>query len=316
MSNSKLVDYTKISPNSSARTAKISKITLHHMAGNLSVEACGKVFETTERQASSNYGVGTDGRIGLYVDESRRAWTSSNRDNDNIAVTIEVANDGGSPNWHVSDKALEATIALCVDICQRNGIKKLNFTGDKSGNLTMHKWFTNTLCPGPYLESKFPYIAEEVNRRLSTAQNNSPTTNSAENKKPASGASDGALWCVQIGAYTHKKTAEARAKSAEAEGFEFSAVEVEGMYKVQSCGYADKADANALLAKVKKAGFSAFINTRAADKTSTTKKSVSRIAQEVIWGQWGNGAERKKKLTAAGYDYDEVQSMVNKMLGK
>lgn len=168
MSKSKLVDYTKISPNSSARTAKISKITIHHMAGNLSVEACGNVFQTTSRQASSNYGVGTDGRIGLYVDESRRAWTSSNRDNDNVAVTIEVANDQIGGNWHVSDKALEATIALCVDICQRNGIKKLNFTGDKSGNLTMHKWFASTLCPGPYLESKFPYIATEVNKRLRT----------------------------------------------------------------------------------------------------------------------------------------------------
>lgn len=175
MSNSGLVDYTKISPNSSSRTAKISKITLHHMAGNLSVEACGKVFETTERQASSNYGVGTDGRIGLYVEESCRAWTSSNRDNDNVAVTIEVANDGGSPDWHVSDKALESTIALCVDICQRNGIAKLNFTGDTSGNLTMHKWFANTQCPGKYLESKFPYIADEVNKRLGVTEESTAT---------------------------------------------------------------------------------------------------------------------------------------------
>jgi hypothetical protein len=136
------------------------------MAGNLSVEACGNVFATTSRQASSNYGVGSDGRIGLYVEEKNRAWTSSNRDNDNRAVTLEVANDGGAPNWHVSDKALQATIDLCVDICKRNGIPRLNYTGDKSGNLTMHKWFSNTLCPGPYLESKFPYIAEEVNKRL------------------------------------------------------------------------------------------------------------------------------------------------------
>lgn len=316
MSKSKLVDYTKISPNSSARTAKIDKITIHHMAGNLSVEACAAVFQNTNRQASSNYGIGTDGRIGLYVDESRRAWTSSNRDNDNRAVTIEVANDSREPDWHVSDKALEATIALCVDICQRNGIAKLNFTGDKSGNLTMHKWFAATQCPGPYLESKFPYIAAEVNKRLSAASSGSASTNTGTDKNNVSGASGGVLWCVQIGAYTHKKTAEARAKSAEAEGFEFSAVQSEGMYKVQSKGYADKADANALLAKVKKAGFSAFVNTRSADKASTTKKSVSRIAQEVIWGQWGNGAERKKKLTAAGYDYDEVQSMVNKLLGK
>lgn len=166
MSNSKLVNYTKLSPNYSKRTAKIDKITIHHMAGNLSVESCGNVFATTDRQASSNYGVGSDGRIGLYVEEKNRAWTSSNRDNDNRAVTIEVANDSGSPNWHVSDKALQATIDLCVDICKRNGIARLNYTGDKSGNLTMHKWFASTLCPGPYLESKFPYIAEEVNKRL------------------------------------------------------------------------------------------------------------------------------------------------------
>lgn len=181
MSNSPLVDFTKISPNSSARTASISKITIHHMAGNLSVESCANVFQNTSRQASSNYGVGTDGRIGLYVDESRRAWTSSNRDNDNVAVTIEVANDGGSPEWHVSDKALESTIALCVDICQRNGIKKLNFTGDRAGNLTMHKYFANTQCPGPYLESKFQYIADEVNDRLGE----NPASEPAPEKAPA-----------------------------------------------------------------------------------------------------------------------------------
>ena len=169
MSNSSLTNYTKLSPNSSTRNGKIDRITIHHMAGNLTVEACGAVFQNTSRQASSNYGVGSDGRIGLYVDEHRRAWTSSNRENDNRAVTIEVANDGGAPNWHVSDKALEATIALCTDICKRNGIAKLNFTGDKTGNLTMHKWFTNTECPGPYLGSKFPYIADEVNKRLGGA---------------------------------------------------------------------------------------------------------------------------------------------------
>lgn len=171
MSNSKLVDYTRISPNSNARTAKIDKITIHHMACNLSVEACGAGFASPSRQASSNYAIGTDGRVGLYVDESRRAWTSSSRENDNRAVTIEVANDVIGGNWHVSDAALAKTIDLCEDICRRNGIKKLNFTGDKTGNLTMHKWFAPTQCPGPYLESKFPYIAEEVNKRLGTVQN-------------------------------------------------------------------------------------------------------------------------------------------------
>lgn len=167
MSNSSLISYTKISPNSSnPRNKKISKITIHHMAGNLTIEQCGNVFAPTSRKASSNYGIGSDGRIGLYVDEKNRAWTSSNAENDNIAVTIEVANDVVGDNWHVSDKAMESLINLCVDICERNGIEKLNFTGDKNGNLTMHKWFAATACPGAYLESKFPYIANEVNKRL------------------------------------------------------------------------------------------------------------------------------------------------------
>ena len=167
MSNSKLVNYTKLSPYcNKPRNAKIDKITIHHMAGNLTVEQCGNVFASSSADASANYGVGSDGRIGLYVDEANRAWTSSNRDNDHRAVTIEVANDGGAPDWHISDKALEATIKLCVDICKRNGIKQLNYTGDKTGNLTRHNMFAATTCPGPYLQGKLPYIADEVNKRL------------------------------------------------------------------------------------------------------------------------------------------------------
>ena len=173
MSNSNLVNYTKISPNSSnPRNNKIKKITIHHMAGDLSVETCGNVFANASRQASSNYGIGSDGRIGLYVEEKNRAWTSGNADNDNQAITIEVANCGGSPDWKVSDKALAALIKLCVDICKRNGIEKLNYTGDASGNLTRHNMFQATTCPGAYLQSKFPYIAQEVNKQLNTTNNN------------------------------------------------------------------------------------------------------------------------------------------------
>lgn len=173
MSNSSLICYTKLSPNcTKPRNKPISKITIHHMAGNLNIEQCGDIFAPTSRQASSNYGIGSDGRIGMYVEEKNRAWTSSNADNDNMAVTIEVANDVVGGDWHVSDKAMESLINLCVDICKRNGIDKLNFTGDTSGNLTMHKWFAATACPGAYLESKFPYIASEVNKRLEKENTN------------------------------------------------------------------------------------------------------------------------------------------------
>ena len=171
MSQSNLVTYTRISPNSTnPRNHKIDTITIHHMAGNLSAERCGEIFADPNRQASSNYGIGSDGRVALYVEEENRSWCTGSRENDHRAITIEVANDGGEPDWHVSDKALASLIDLCEDICRRNSIKKLNFTGDKTGNMTMHKWFQATGCPGPYLSGKFPYIAEEVNKRLNPEQ--------------------------------------------------------------------------------------------------------------------------------------------------
>ena len=177
MAYSKYVNYINLSPNCNApRNNSIRKITIHHMAGNLSVEQCGNIFADRNRQASSNYGIGSDGRVGLYVDEANRSWCSSNGDNDHQAVTIEVANDVIGGNWHVSDVALAKLIDLCVDICERNHIDRLVFTGNASGNLTLHKYFAATACPGPYLESKMPYIAEEVNRRLNIKDNKPGTS--------------------------------------------------------------------------------------------------------------------------------------------
>ena len=167
MSNSKLVNYTKLSPNYTKMNNKVNKkITIHHMAGNLTVERCGEVFQNKSRKASSNYGIGSDGRVGLYVEESNRAWTSSNRTNDSEAITIEVANNTLDPTWTVSEAAFNKLIDLCVDICIRNNIKKLVWTGDSSGTLTCHYMFVATLCPGPYLKSKMSEIAQLINARL------------------------------------------------------------------------------------------------------------------------------------------------------
>lgn len=165
MSNSSLVNYTKISPHRRTRTGKISKITIHHMAGNLSVETCANVFQGS-RVASSNYGIGSDGRVGLYVSESQRSIASCSTANDNVAVTIEVANSKAANPWPVSDKAYNKLIELCADICKRNGIEGLVYTGDSSGNLTKHNMFYATACPGPYLEARLPAIAAAVNKIL------------------------------------------------------------------------------------------------------------------------------------------------------
>jgi hypothetical protein len=151
------------------------------MAGNLTVEQCGSVFSSSAREASANYGIGTDGRVGLYVDEANGAWTSSSWTNDNQAVTIEVANSSTGGDWPVSDTAYEKLIQLCVDICQRNGISSLNWTGDSSGNLTCHYMFASTACPGPYLKARMANIAAEVNNRLAggTANTAAPSVNTA-----------------------------------------------------------------------------------------------------------------------------------------
>jgi len=172
---SSLVSYIKLSPNcTSPRNHIIDTITIHCMAGNATVETCGNIFAPSSRQASSNYGIGTDGRIALYVDESNRSWATSSQSNDHRAITIEVANDGdASTGWHVSDEAYISLINLVADICKRNNIKQLLWQGDNSligqtnqQNMTVHRWFANKACCGDYLYNKHFDIANEVNNRL------------------------------------------------------------------------------------------------------------------------------------------------------
>lgn len=177
--NSPLIDHTRLSPNkTSPRDHRIDTITIHCMAGNLSVEACGSLFAQTSKKASSNYGIGSDGRIALYVEEKDRSWCSSNAANDNRAVTIEVANDGGGPDWHVSDKAMASLIRLIADICKRNQIPELKWRADKSligqtdlQNMTVHRWFAAKSCPGDYLYRRHGYIADQVNHILTDSCN-------------------------------------------------------------------------------------------------------------------------------------------------
>jgi len=168
--NSSLVNYTKLSPNYNKRTElKITKITIHHMAGNMTVEQCGALFAKTSKKGSSNYGIGTDGRIALYVEERNRAWTSGSQWNDQRAVTIEVANTSAgvkNKTYEISDKAYASLIKLCIDICKRNNIKSVNFTGDKYGVMTWHCMYQSTACPGPYIKKIFGQIVSDINKGI------------------------------------------------------------------------------------------------------------------------------------------------------
>ena len=134
------------------------------------LENLGVSFSNKDRRASSNYAIDSQGRVALYVEEQNRAWTSSSPENDHQAVPMGVANDELEGDWHVSDATFNTLIELCADVCRRNGIDRLVFTGDETGNLTTHKMFNpDTQCPGPYLEGKMPEIARLVTENLAEA---------------------------------------------------------------------------------------------------------------------------------------------------
>lgn len=264
MSNSKLISCTNISPNkTSPRNHAIDTITIHCVVGQCSAERIGEIFAPTSRQASSNYGIGYDGRIGMYVEEKDRSWCSSNAANDHRAITIEVASDTTHP-YAVNDKAYAALLDLVTDICERNGIKKLVWSTNKDDrvnhkngcNMTVHRDYANKSCPGDYLYNKHSAIAAEVNKRLGAAAD---TPSTEETETPASGTT---LYKVQTGAFSKKANAEALEKKLTAAGFDTYIVNTGGYYKVQVGAFSKKANADAMLSKLKAAGYSdAFITT-------------------------------------------------------
>ena len=305
MSNSSLVSYKKISPNkTSPRNHKIDTITIHCVVGQCSVQTIGDIFANKDKEASSNYGIGYDGKIGMYVEEKDRSWCSSNADNDNRAITIECASDTTHP-YAINDKVYKSLIELCVDICKRNNIKELKWKGDKSligqvnkQNMTVHRWFANKSCPGDYIYSRLGKIASEVNAKL---------------KSITSTTSSKTLYRVQVGAFSSKKSAEFLLTKVKNKGFNACMVQVAKIYKIQVGAFSEKANAEAMAKKLKAAGFDSYITTKGGS-TVSTKKSVTEIAKEVIAGKWGNGDARKKALTKAGYNYEAVQKKVNELL--
>lgn len=169
---SKLIDASLDSPNCSSRNGKkIQLVTIHVVDGDLGLNTMLNMFAQPSFKASCNYCITSDGFIGGVVPEEKRSWCTSNRANDEMAVTIEMANDGGkSTGYHVADAAIEALVELLVDICKRNGIPRLIWKNDKTligkpaeQNMTVHRWFANKACPGDYLMGRMASIAKEVN---------------------------------------------------------------------------------------------------------------------------------------------------------
>lgn len=273
MSNSGLVVYTKLSPNHSGqRTHSIDRITPHCVVGQLSCESICGCFTSPEREASCNYGIGTDGRISLCVEEKNRSWCSSSNANDQRAVTIECSSDKTAP-YAMTDAVYAALIDLCTDICKRNGKSKLLWFGDKNKTLayepkademiiTVHRWFANKSCPGDWLYNRLGDLAAKVTSRLGGGS-----------QQPS-----GTLYRVQTGAYKQKANADAQLAKVKAAGFDTYMVQAGGYYKIQVGAYSKKANADAMAAKLKAAGFDTYITTEQGKAVSSSGSAAASLA--------------------------------------
>ena len=400
--------YKKLSPNHSGkRTHAIDRITPHCVVGQCTAEGLGSWFAKTSTQASSNYGIDKDGRVGLYVEEKNRSWCSSSNANDQRAVTIECASDTKEP-YTMNSKVYTTLIKLCVDICKRNGKKKLLWISNKSKALnyvpksdemilTVHRWFANKSCPGNWLYSRLGKLATEVTKQLGSSTASCLKASSlkdlsdadvikkvgalftADQKKTGILASISLAQFILESSYGKSELAQkanncfGMKKSLSGNTWSGSVWDgksiytkktkeqnKDGSYTLITADFRKYpsiedsiADHSAYLlgakngskkryaglkgckdykkaAKIIKAGGYATSLTYV-DKlcsiiekwkltqydvksSSSSKKSVDTLAKEVIAGKWGNGEERKQKLTAAGYDYSAVQKRVNEML--
>ena len=282
--NSSLVSYTRLSPNHSGqRTHSIDRITPHCVVGQCSVETLGNIFAQTSKQASCQYGIGLDGRVGMYVEEKNRSWCSSSNANDQRAVTIEAASDVSAP-YAMRDAVYQTLIKLCADICRRNGKTKLLWLETKEKALaytpaanemvlTAHRWFANKSCPGDWLYSREADLAAKVNALLGEESTPAPEPDKKE--------SEVNLYRVQVGAFrVYNNAVNMKAKLAVV-GYDTLLVKVGDLYKVQTGAFRIKSNAEKLASELKRRGFDVFIADSVAQAAAAQQKTDS--AEKQIW---------------------------------
>lgn len=324
MGYSALTNAVIMSPNhSGSRYNSISKITIHHMAGNLSIETCGNVFLNPNRQASSNYGIDSDGRIACYVDEENHPWTSANWENDDRAITIEVANSETGGDWPISQEAYASLIRLCADICNRYGIYPY-YDGTPSATLTEHCMFVATNCPGPTIHSMQVNHVIENDIRAAMAGG---AVSAPQSTQPVDGDVEDLALRAIAGEFGNGDARRAALGSM----YEAVQARINEMYggiqsnpayslddvarRVIAGEFGNGQDRINALAS---AGYDNVavqqrVNEILQGAPSSTQGDMSAIAEAVYRGDYGNGQDRINALRAAGYDPDEVQREVDRI---
>lgn len=354
MANSPLVEYTQLSPNNSGqRVYDVTRFTPHCVVGQCSIEALGNLFSRSSTEASSNYGIGYDGKVGMFVPENMRSWCTSSWDNDQRGITVECASDSYYP-YAFNNTVYNKLIELNVDIMKRYGKKKLIWIPSKQDALnyalksdemllTVHNWFANKSCPGEWFMARISDYANQVNARFTddklkyrahvqtygwqnyvSAGEIAGTVGESKRLEAIQFTPES-----QITAQGHvqkkgdmKPVAPGGICGTTGKGLRLEAIKLTAPYPiryrvhVENIGWMDWVTNGTWAGtKGKKLRIEAVEVDRAASSSSgSNTKSVTDIAREVIAGKWGNGSDREAKLTAAGYDYNAVQKEVNRLM--
>lgn len=337
------------------RNNSINKFTPHHVAGCLTAAQIAKIFQNPNRRASANYGIGIDGKIVGMVEEEARAWTSSSPSNDHQAITVEVSNDQVGGDWHISDLCIERLIDLMVEVRTRTKKEIYIYDGTKEGTITRHNMFTATTCPGSYLQSKLPYITEQVNKRL---QEGTSPVNVPEKSSPTSRNIGDVVKItgIYVASNSTKRLNPARTSGTitkivhgaknpylldngnlgwtndgcivDAEITKTTTNTTTTTYIVQrgdclsvigqklGVNWKEIASLNGIHSPYTIYEGQKLNIPTAATNNKTNLKSNEEICKEVWQGKWGNGGDRVYRLTRAGYNASLIQSMVNKGIGR
>ena len=314
------------------RKQPVSVLIPHHNAGVASGENVAKYIKNTNRQLSATYIIGGGGEIYQGLDESLEPYTTSNRAIDTKAITFEIANSTGAPTWQITDKAFDALVELSIDICKRHGIKEVNYTGDKRGNIHLHEWYAQTNCPGPYLKGKMPEYTRRVNEGL---QGKPVIPVEPTDKELYRVRKTWADAKTQLGAYQVLDNAIKKVK--ENRGYKVFNEKGVAIYdavapvKPKPVAKTDKQLAQEVIdgkhgngdARKKSLGdrFSAVqveVNKILYGTASTKPKRLTdkEVAYQIVFGKniWGNGRERVRNLQRDGYNYEAVQREVNRLV--
>lgn len=305
-------------------THKKTSVTFHHNGGNLTHAGCLAVWKT--RPASAHFDVDARGAVAQYVKVDEYAWAVGNRGGNESSISIEMANSSFAPHWTVSETTWKAAARLAGWL-----FAKVVKAAPTKSNVHFHHDWSSTACPGPYMDSIRGQVLSEVQKWHKHFTENHVEPHKID--RPSYSFLEVAQHVIR-GAYGNGQQRVKRLKEA---GYDPQAVQDEvnrllgasttkkptkksvtqvakdviaGEYgngdarvkKLKAEGY----DSNAVQAEVNKL--------LSGHSPEPSKKSLDAVVREVIAGQWGNGADRVKKLTAAGYNANTVQKEVNRRL--